>query len=132
MKYFKQPDGVIRALDLDGSQDFLIHPEWIAMSESDAMGHLMRPAESLVPHSVTKRQARAALIIRGHAIGRDYIAEVESYLDSIEGIEGVLARDEWGSSSAVERYRPLAIQMAQLLGLTEEDTDELFIFAATL
>lgn len=128
-QYIAAIDGMMegKMVSIDGGFS-LVTPE----PEEEATEPVPEPAGPLVPVSVTKRQARAALIIRGHEIGRDYIAEVESYLDSMEGVEGLLARDEWHSSSAVERNRPLTIQMAQLLGLTEEQTDDLFIFAATL
>lgn len=135
---------VVELLETDGDISTMFHHSlvWVECDAYVQVGYLYdgesftAPQEVLiptpVPASVTKRQARAALIIRGHEIGRDYIAEIESYLDSMGGVEGLLARDEWHSSSAVERNRPLTIQMAQLLGLTEEQTDDLFIFAATL
>lgn len=137
-------DAVAELFETDGDISTMFHPSlvWVECDASVQAGYLYdgesftAPPEVViptpVPDSVTKRQARAALIIRGHEIGRDYIAEIESYLDSMDGVEGLLARDEWHSSSAVERNRPLTIQMAQLLGLSPEQTDELFIFAATL
>lgn len=80
----------------------------------------------IVPQSVSMRQAREALIRRGH------IATVDSYIANMPGIEGDIARNEWDKSQVVERNRPLTLAMGQLLGLDAEALDELFIFAATL
>ena len=80
-----------------------------------------------VPQSVSMRQAREALIRRGH------IAAVDDYIAAIPGIEGEIARNEWNRSQVVERNRPLTLAMAQIIGLdVPDELDELFIYAVTL
>jgi len=79
-----------------------------------------------VPQSVTMRQARQALILAG----KD--EAVDAALAAIPGTAGKLARAEWEKSQAVERDRPLVVQMGAALGLSEADLDQLFILAETL
>lgn len=78
------------------------------------------------PQSVTKRQARQALIL----MGKDEF--VVAALDAIPGIPGKMARAEWQDSNVIERHRPLVAQMGNALGMSPAQIDELFILAATL
>jgi hypothetical protein len=79
-----------------------------------------------VPLTVTMRQARRALVLRG------YYATVDAAIAGMEGEAGVMARIDWATSSTVERYTPLTQQMKALLGLTDLETDELYMLATTL
>ncbi len=47
MKFFKQPNGTIRAFEKDGSQDFLITEDMQPLTEAEAMAELAPPAPSL-------------------------------------------------------------------------------------
>lgn len=80
----------------------------------------------VVPHEVTMRQARQALILAG------LDESVESAVDAIPGVAGKLARAEWDKSQTVQRNRPLVNQLGAALGLTPQQIDALFITAATL
>lgn len=85
------------------------------------------PGPPIVPVEVTMRQAREALIRRGH------FTAVDNHIAGMPGIEGDLARNEWNNSQTVERNRPLTLSMAELLEIViPEELDELFIYAATL
>lgn len=79
-----------------------------------------------IPLQVTMRQATQALILAG------LDDDVETMLGQMPGVEGKLARAEWGKSQVVERNRPLVLQLGAALGLDEAAIDQLFITAATL
>lgn len=81
-----------------------------------------------VPESVTKRQAKEALIRQGL---------YQSALDAIAAIsdptEQALADNYWQESQAFERDNATLIALATGgLGLTESQFDDLLIYAATL
>ena len=76
--------------------------------------------------SVTMRQARLALFQSGH------IARIQPFIDELPEPGRSLASIEWNSSGIVERNQHLVLTMGQSLGLTEDDLDDLFTFAATL
>lgn len=81
----------------------------------------------IVPHVVTRRQARQALLIRG------LLDLVEPAIDAIENpLQRDLAQIEWEDATEFERSRPIVIQIGLALGLDEDGLDELFIFASTL
>lgn len=79
--------------------------------------------KSLVPESVTMRQARIALSRAG------LIPAVEQALATMEGQAGEEARIEWDYSSQVFRHKPFVIGLGTSIGLTESQIDELFITA---
>lgn len=76
--------------------------------------------------SVTMRQARLALLQQG------LLTQVNNAVASMPGVQGDAARIEWEFSSTVERNRPLVQSLAASLGLTSQELDGLFAFAATL
>ncbi len=79
-----------------------------------------------VPVSVTMRQARMALLNAG------LLNAVNAAIAAIPGASGDAARIEWEFSSEVQRNRPLLSGLAQALGLSEAQIDQLFITAAML
>jgi hypothetical protein len=79
-----------------------------------------------VPQIVTMRQARLALLQSGH------YATVVDYITGMTGDAGIAARVTWEYSTTVERYMPLTIQLKGILGLTDLETDELYLLANTL
>lgn len=80
-----------------------------------------------VPQVVTKRQGRQALILTGK------LALVQPAIDAIpDATQRALMQAEWDDSNTFERQRPSLIQMATAIGLTSDDLDNLFKFAATL
>ena len=75
-----------------------------------------------VPHSVTMRQARLALLAAG-------------LLDLVETAiagAGPAAKIEWDYATEVQRSAGLVPAMATALGLTDEQIDALFVTASTL
>jgi hypothetical protein len=83
------------------------------------------PITSPVPQTVTRRQAKAALILAGK------VDAVEAALAAIpDPLARSLAQNEWDESLQFERQRPLLVQLAAAIGLTDADLDELFRAAA--
>jgi hypothetical protein len=83
-------------------------------------------ARNPVPQTVTMRQARLALLQSGH------YTTVVDYITNMTGDAGIAARVTWEYSTTVERYMPLTIQLKGILGLTDLETDELYLLATTL
>lgn len=80
-----------------------------------------------VPQSVTRRQARQALLLAG------LLDNVQPAIDSIaDPVQRSMAQIEWDDSQQFERKRPMLISLAAALGLGEEALDNLFIQAAQL
>lgn len=80
-----------------------------------------------IPKSVTRRQARQALLLSGQ------LAAVQPAIDAIaDPIQRGLAQIEWDDSQDFERQRPLLIAIGAAIGLTSDDLDALFIQAAAL
>lgn len=80
-----------------------------------------------VPASVTRRQAKQALLQAG------LLDSVQPAIDAIpDATQRGLAQIEWDDSQEFERHRPMLIGLATAIGLTSEQIDELFIAAAGL
>ena len=73
-----------------------------------------------VPDAVTARQARLALI------GAGVLSQVEGALAAIPGVEGEAARIEWEYALEIRRDSPLIGALAPMLGLGDEQVDDLF------
>lgn len=80
-----------------------------------------------MPQSVTRRQARQALLLAG------VLADVQPAIDAIpDAAQRAMMQIEWDDSQTFERQRPSLIALASALGLTSEQLDGLFIQAASL
>lgn len=76
---------------------------------------------------VTRRQARQALLLAG------YLDDIPNLISNIEDdTQRRLAQIEWEDATEFERYNPTVLLIAQGLGLTDTQLDELFAHAATL
>jgi len=80
----------------------------------------------IVPTAVTMRQARLALLWAG------LLATVDTTIDSLPSPQKEAARIEWEYSQEVQRHNGFVSVLALMLGMTEEQTDALFIAAAKL
>ena len=81
----------------------------------------------LVPPSVTRRQARQALMLAG------LLDSVPAAIAAIpDPVQRGMAEIEWADSQAFERDRQLLIQLGVALGLDSAALDNLFIQAAKL
>jgi hypothetical protein len=96
-----------------------------AFLEAAATADLSAPPA--VPHAVTRRQARQALLLAGK------LAQVQPAIDAIpNATQRALIAIEWEDSLHFERDRPALIGLATALGMTSADLDALFIAAAAL
>lgn len=84
------------------------------------------PAVPVVPRSITMRQARRALHQQG------LLNSVNSAIDALPDPPKTDAKIEWEYSNEVQRYNGFVSSLAPILGLTEQDIDDLFILGATL
>lgn len=89
-------------------------------------GNTPIPAEPPIPQEVTMRQARLALL----AIGK--LASVEVYINSLTDPPKSAARIEWEVSNTVKRDNEFVLMIGEMLGMSEQDLDTLFIEAAKL
>ena len=81
---------------------------------------------TIVPHSVDMRQARLALFNNGH------LNTVQAALEELAEPTRTASLIEWEFAKTVERDNALTQAMVAILGLTEAQTDALFIQAASL
>ena len=80
-----------------------------------------------VPHSVTRRQARHALLLAG------LLSQVQPAIDAIpDPTMRAIVQIEWDDSNEFDRYRPALIGLATALGMTSAQLDQLFITASKL
>lgn len=76
---------------------------------------------------VTKRQGRQQMILMGT------IDQVQTGIDAIsDPVQKALVQSFWDDSTQYERNHPQMIQLAQAMGLTDEQLDNAFIEAAKL
>jgi len=81
----------------------------------------------IVPQIVTNAQLRQALIQSDISI-----ANITNFINAIEDVkQKETFQSLWEYANTFERFNPLLIQMATLLGITEEQMDNLFILANT-
>jgi len=79
-----------------------------------------------VPAVVSMRQAQLALYQAG------LLSSIQPIIDGMPEPHKTIANIEWGKASEVHRYEGLAPTLAGMLGLTEDQLDDLFILAGTL
>ena len=93
---------------------------------NDFNGVTNEAIEELVPQIVTARQMKKALAITGK------LAMIEAYINSMAEPNKTLVGIEFRESNEFQRNSAILNQMAPLLGLNQEQVDELFVLAATL
>lgn len=80
-----------------------------------------------VPASVTRRQAKQALLLAG------LLGNVQPAIDAIpDATQRAMIQIEWDDSQVFERDRPALIALGTALGLDDAALDALFTQAATL
>ena len=80
-----------------------------------------------VPESVTRRQAKQALLLNG------LLDSVQPAIDAIQdATQRALIQIEWDDSQVFERRRPALVALGSALGLSSAQLDALFIQAAQL
>ncbi len=84
------------------------------------------PHPPVVPPSVTMRQARLALL------GAGLLDDIDAAINALPSPQKEAARIEWEYSQEVLRHNGFVSVLAPLLGLTEAQTDALFLVAEGL
>ena len=80
-----------------------------------------------VPVSVTRRQAKQALLLKG------LLANVQPAIDAIpDAAQRAMIQIEWDDAQVFERYRTALIAIGSALGLSDIQLDNLFIEASQL
>lgn len=80
------------------------------------------PAPPVIPQSVSRFQARAALLLAG------LLDDVEALMTAPD--TPALAKLAWADAQEFERQSPTIAALAGAVGLTEQDIDALFVTAA--
>lgn len=120
MKYFKDASNKVYAYESDGSQDSLIKPGLIAITQQQA--DALRTPVPTVPAKISMRQARLAL----HQSG------LLTQVDASIAVMPEASRIEWQFAATVERTHPLVAALASNLPLTSQQLDDLFTLGASL
>ena len=85
------------------------------------------PEPEPVPDSVTRRQAKQALLLFG------LLANVQPAIDAIEDeVERGMVQIFWDDATSFERSNAQLIALGVALGLTDEQIDDLFVQASGL
>ena len=136
MKYFKFKNEVY-AFELDGSQDHLITEEHVAMTDEDVDRHI-NPRKyysdeekrtfylaSLRP--LTRRQFKLTLLENG------LLDQIENSISAIKDAQArVRIQIEYTEATEFHRTSDSVAYMCQLLGLTDEQVDQMWEHALTL
>lgn len=105
---------------------------WVREERDEAPYVVWRPfteeeARSLIPRSVSMRQARLALL------GADLLDDVDAAIAAIaDTVQRRAAQIEWEYAQTVDRDSQFVQTLVQQLSLTSEQTDELFLAASKL
>lgn len=105
-----------------GPEQFIDAPEGFEPADLARYEYLSGGLRLIIPQSVTRFQARAALHLAG-------------LLESVETLMAdpntdMLAKLAWQDAQEFKRQSPTVLAMSQALGLTDARIDELFITAA--
>ena len=80
-----------------------------------------------VPASVTRRQAKQALLLNG------LLGNVQPAIDAIpDAAQRAMIQIEWDDSQVFDRNRPALIALGTALGLSSSGLDEIFVQAGAL
>ncbi|OPX57077.1 hypothetical protein SAMN02745127_02061 [Oceanospirillum multiglobuliferum] len=100
-----------------------------AIIESGSVADYVEPEfqPEPIPQKLSRAQARGALILAG------LIDHVQPALDAIEDpLQRALAQNDWDNRMEFERTHPQLLAIADALGLTDDQLDQLFIKGAKL
>jgi hypothetical protein len=108
----------------EANTDYQAYLAW--MAEGNEPEPYEAPAPT-IPYSVTRRQAKQALILDG------LIDMVQPAIDSIpDPVQRALMQVEWDDSQEFLRDRPQLIMLAAALGLDSAGLDAIFVKASLL
>jgi hypothetical protein len=113
-------------IEFDGSNSTALQEAGWFISDVDNFAQWFQ-LKKVCPKSITPRQARQALIISG--IGPEQIVTA---LNTLPSPTKELALAEWEYSTEFFRDRPIVKSVSTMLGWSEMQLDELFIYAGSL
>jgi len=128
MKYYKNSNNDIYAYESDGSQDYLINPNYnpVSLSQVQTIQAAKEAAAiaSTIPNTVTPFQAKAALLNAG--LLTNIIAIIN------DPSTPAITKLAWDNVTEFTRDSPLLNGLAQTLGLTSTQVDALFLAASKI
>lgn len=122
-QYTSPSNEVVAVIDADGISRMSMLASLVPEGEA-ILPYVAPPAP--VPEVVTMRQARLALL------GAGLLSSVNAAIASLPSPQKEAAEVEWEYAAVVHRNSGLVPAMAQALGMTEQQIDELFITASAL
>lgn len=99
--------------------------EWAQVPDAE-VPPVPAPPSPPVPQRVTMRQARLALL------GAGLLAGIDAAINGLPSPQKEAARIEWEYSQEVQRHNGFVSVLAPMLGMTEAQTDALFLVAEGL
>jgi hypothetical protein len=125
MPYYQDTDGQIYFFDYVPEPQN-IRADLVAITDEAALAILNVPPVE-VPLALTRKQAKQALVLAG------LYTNVEVAIASIsDETERLLVQVAWEDSETFERNNSTLLMLANALGLTSEQLDQMFITGATL
>ena len=100
--------------------------EWVEVAYKAPLPDVPTPSVVQVPAAVTMRQARLALL------GAGLLDDIDAAINALPSQQKEAARIEWEYSAEVQRHNGFVSVLAPLLGLTDAQTDALFVAAKGL
>lgn len=100
--------------------------EWVEVAYKAPLPDVPTPSVVQVPAAITMRQARLALL------GAGLLDDIDAAINALPNPQKEAARIEWEYSAEVQRHNGFVSVLAPMLGLTEAQTDALFVAAKGL
>lgn len=115
--------GVITCPDAQEISPPYDHPRYMDYAQWVSLGNTPSEVNTFVDATVTAYQAKAALAMMG------FYDQVEQYIN--QDTTDTLIKLKWQYSN-FRRSDPVVLQIADALGITSEQLDDLFSLAATI
>lgn len=112
--------------DYTGPDEYIVAPEDFDLARMDEYAYADGVLALSVPQKVTMRQARLALL------GADLLDDVDAAIAALPSPQKEAAKIEWEYGQEVQRHNGFVSVLAPALGMTEAQTDALFVEAAKL
>lgn len=127
-KYFRDRAGAIYAYLADGSEDEYMLPGMIALTPAEVHAHHYPPlTPDPVPQTITRAQGRLALYHAGlWPAVQSFVAAITNADEAFEADAALNHTTDW------QRTSPFLNRAAAVLGLTDEQLDDLFREAAQI
>lgn len=120
------PWDVWECIEFDGTNENQLRAAGWFISDEDNFAEWFQ-IKKICPAKITPRQARQALILQN--INEEMI---QTAFDSLPSPTRELAKTEWEYSIEIQRDRRLTNEVAAMLGWTQFQLDQLFVFAGSL